>query len=494
MSHFFPTEVWSHARKPRSVFRYFSYQRIGAFTAISDFTLIVATSIATGVVYHFLVFDVWGDIDAFVVIGCYSGLTFVLLSKVLGLYQPNGLLYAGAQIRGILAAWGATALFMTSLLFLLKTGADYSRGATISFGFLGVAVIVASRSVTAFNLRRALANGTLGGQRVIVIGDPEELAIKPKTDLLRTYGAREVGRFELSPALGRFELSPASGPTLSNIAHDIEVIDSVIRAARASYAEQVLLALRWVDTARTDFVCERLRALPLPVFLLPDRSVSSILSRSSWDPRVLTPIEIQRAPLSPRDLVVKRLFDVTFAGLALAIFSPLLLLTAVAIKLDSDGPVIFRQRRRGFNGREFAIYKFRTMTVLEDGSTVRQAQRDDARVTWLGRLLRASSIDELPQLINVLTGDMSLVGPRPHAVVHDDEYGKLIDNYIYRHHVKPGITGWAQIHGFRGETDVALMAKRIQRDLWYINNWSLWLDLKIMARTCVEVLRMQNAY
>jgi undecaprenyl-phosphate galactose phosphotransferase/putative colanic acid biosynthesis UDP-glucose lipid carrier transferase len=485
MSHFFPTEVWSHARKPRSVFRYFSYQRIGTFTAIFDFTLIVAASIATGVVYHFLVFDKWGDIDAFVVIGCYSGLTFVLLSKVLGLYQPNGLLYAGAQIRGILAAWGATALFITSLLFLLKTGADYSRGATISFDFLGVVLIVAFRYVTALNLRRALANGTLGGQRVIVIGDPEELAIKPKTDLLRTYGARE---------LGRFELSAASGPTLSNIAHDIEVIDSVIRAARASDADQVLLALRCVDIVRTDFICERLRALPLPVFLLPDRSVSLILSRSSWDRRVLAPIEVQRAPLSARDLIVKRLFDVTFAGLALALSSPLLLLTGVAIKLDSHGPVIFRQRRRGFNGREFAIYKFRTMTVQEDGSTVRQAQRDDARVTWLGRLLRASSIDELPQLIKVLTGDMSLVGPRPHAVVHDDEYGKLIDNYMYRHHVKPGITGWAQIHGFRGETDVALMEKRIQLDLWYINNWSLWLDLKIMARTCVEVLRGQNAY
>jgi undecaprenyl-phosphate galactose phosphotransferase/putative colanic acid biosynthesis UDP-glucose lipid carrier transferase len=485
MLHFFPTEVWSHARNPRSVYRYFSYQRIGAVTAIFDFTLIVAASIATGVVYHFLAFDQWGDVDAYVVIGCYSGLTFVLLSKVLGLYQLNGLLYAGAQIRGILAAWGATALFMTSLLFLLKTGADYSRGATISFDFLGVVLIVAFRYVTALNLRRALANGTLGGQRVIVIGDPEELAIKPKTDLLRTYGAREVGRFELSPA---------SGPTLSNIARDSEVIDSGIIAARANYAELVLLALRWVDTVRTDFICERLRALPLPVFLLPDRSVISILSRSSWDRRVLAPIEVQRAPLSARDLIVKRLFDVMFAGLALAIFSPLLLLTAVAIKLDSDGPVIFRQRRRGFNGREFAIYKFRTMTVLEDGSTVRQAQRDDARVTWLGRLLRASSIDELPQLINVLTGDMSLVGPRPHAVVHDDEYGKLIDNYMYRHHVKPGITGWAQIHGFRGETDVALMEKRIQLDLWYINNWSLWLDLKIMARTCVEVLRGQNAY
>jgi Undecaprenyl-phosphate glucose phosphotransferase len=485
MLRFFPTEVWSHARKPRSLHRYFSYQRIGAFTAIFDFTLIVAASITTGVVYHFLAFDEWGDVDAYVVIGCYSGLTFVLLSKLLGLYQPNALLSAGVQIRGIVAAWGAAVLFMTSLLFLLKSGANYSRGATISFGFLGVAAIVASRYVTAFNLRRALANGTLGGQRVIVIGDPEELAVKSETHLLRTYGAREIARFELSPA---------SGPTLSNIAHDIEVIDSGIRAARASYAEQVLLALRWVDTVRTDFICERLRALPLPVFLLPDRSVSSILSRSSWDARVLTPIEVQRAPLSAWDLIVKRLFDVTFAGLALALSSPLLLLTGVAIKLDPHGPVIFRQRRRGFNGREFAIYKFRTMTVLEDGGTVRQARRDDDRVTWLGRMLRASSIDELPQLINVLTGEMSLVGPRPHALVHDDEYGKLIDNYIFRHHVKPGITGWAQIHGFRGETDVALMEKRIQLDLWYINNWSLWLDLKNMARTCVEVLRGQNAY
>ena len=379
----------------------------------------------------------------------------------------------------------AAVLFMTSLLFLLKTGANYSRGATISFGFLGVAVIVASRYIIAFNLRRALANGTLGGQRVIVIGDPEELAVRSETHLLRTYGAREVGRFELSAA---------SGPTLSNLAHDIEVVDSGIMAARANYAEQVLLALRWVDTSRTDFICERLRALPLPVFLLPDRSVSAILSRSSWELRDLTPIEVQRAPLSQRDLLVKRVFDVMLAGLALAIFSPLLLLTGVAVKLDSPGPMIFRQRRRGFNGREFAIYKFRTMTVLEDGDMIRQAQRGDARVTWLGRLLRASSIDELPQLINVLTGEMSLVGPRPHALVHDDEYGRLIDNYIFRHHVKPGITGWAQIHGFRGETDVALMERRIQLDLWYINNWSLWLDLRIIARTGVEVLRSRNAY
>jgi hypothetical protein len=224
MSQLFPAEVWSHARRPRSVFRYFSNQRVGAFTAISDFTLIVAASIATGIVYHFLAFDYWGDIDAFVVIGCYSGLSFVLLAKLLGLYQPNALLSADVQVRAMVAAWSAAVLFMTSLLFLLKTGVSYSRGATISFRFLGVAVIVASRYITAFNLRRALANGTLGGQRVIVIGDTEELAVKSKTHLLGTYGAREVGRFELSPA---------SGATLSNIAtHDLEVVDSGIMARR----------------------------------------------------------------------------------------------------------------------------------------------------------------------------------------------------------------------------------------------------------------------
>jgi undecaprenyl-phosphate galactose phosphotransferase/putative colanic acid biosynthesis UDP-glucose lipid carrier transferase len=135
------------------------------------------------------------------------------------------------------------------------------------------------------------------------------------------------------------------------------------------------------------------------------------------------------------------------------------------------------------------------MTVLEDGPCIRQAQRDDVRVTRLGRLLRASSIDELPQLINVLAGEMSLVGPRPHAIAHDDEYSDAIDNYAFRHHVKPGITGWAQTHGFRGETaDVSSMSKRIQLDLWYINNWSLWLDIRIIARTCIELLRPRNAY
>jgi undecaprenyl-phosphate galactose phosphotransferase/putative colanic acid biosynthesis UDP-glucose lipid carrier transferase len=166
------------------------------------------------------------------------------------------------------------------------------------------------------------------------------------------------------------------------------------------------------------------------------------------------------------------------------------LITALVIKLDSKGPVFFTQTRNGFNGRSFRIFKFRTMHVLEDGPVIRQATPNDPRVTRLGRWLRRNSIDELPQLLNVLQGKMSLVGPRPHAVAHNNEYGDIVANYAFRHHVKPGITGWAQVRGYRGETPtVELMAQRVELDLWYINNWSIWLDIWILTQTLFQISR-----
>jgi undecaprenyl-phosphate galactose phosphotransferase/putative colanic acid biosynthesis UDP-glucose lipid carrier transferase len=182
------------------------------------------------------------------------------------------------------------------------------------------------------------------------------------------------------------------------------------------------------------------------------------------------------------------------AGGALVVFSPLMLITALCIRLDSPGPVLFRQTRNGFNGKSFSILKFRTMRVLEDGPVIRQATRDDPRVTRLGRVLRMTNLDELPQLFNVLRGDMSLVGPRPHAAAHNNEYEERIATYAFRYHVKPGITGWAQVKGYRGETrTVDLMEKRIEHDLWYINNWSIWLDIKILMRTALVGLQ-RSAY
>jgi exopolysaccharide biosynthesis polyprenyl glycosylphosphotransferase len=188
--------------------------------------------------------------------------------------------------------------------------------------------------------------------------------------------------------------------------------------------------------------------------------------------------------------LVKRALDIVLCLLAIGLLVPLLVFIAIAIKFDSPGPIIFQQRRSGLNGIPFVVFKFRTMTVLEDGPTVTQARRGDHRVTRFGSLLRRTSADELPQLFNVLKGDMSLVGPRPHALAHDNKYHSLIDNYARRYDVKPGITGWAQVNRSRGETHcIEQMAERVTLDLWYINHWSLGLDIYILLRTCFAIFR-----
>jgi putative colanic acid biosynthesis UDP-glucose lipid carrier transferase len=191
----------------------------------------------------------------------------------------------------------------------------------------------------------------------------------------------------------------------------------------------------------------------------------------------------------------KRAIDIALAVIALLLLGPLMLATAVAVKLSSPGPVFFRQRRYGLNGEEINVYKFRSMSVCEDGAVVTQATAGDRRITRLGRFLRRSSLDELPQIVNVLAGKMSFVGPRPHAIAHNEQYRKLISGYMIRHKVRPGITGWAQVNGLRGETDtVEKMRARIAYDIDYMNNWSLWLDLRILARTAMLVFRDDRAY
>jgi putative colanic acid biosysnthesis UDP-glucose lipid carrier transferase len=191
---------------------------------------------------------------------------------------------------------------------------------------------------------------------------------------------------------------------------------------------------------------------------------------------------------------VKRLLDVTLAGILVVLLSPLLALVSIAVALESSGPVLFCQKRTGLNGKTFPIFKFRSMHVMEDGADVQQAVLGDARITRVGRIIRKFSLDELPQLFNVLAGDMSLVGPRPHAVAHDIEYGAEISNYAVRFQVKPGITGWAQVNGARGVTPTTdAMRTRVNLDAWYVEHAGLALDLMILARTPLVVLRTRNA-
>jgi Undecaprenyl-phosphate glucose phosphotransferase len=276
---------------------------------------------------------------------------------------------------------------------------------------------------------------------------------------------------------------------------DLGTLRSVAEFVRDNNSAEILLAVPWQDGARIDFLREQIRFLPVSAKLLPDGQIRKLSNFASSARQRILSIELQRAPLSATERMVKRTIDVVLAMLAIVFFMPAFVLSAFAIKLDGPGPVIFRQSRKGFNGHQFTMYKFRTMTVQENGDSVTQAVRNDPRVTRIGKLLRLSSMDELPQLLNVLMGQMSLIGPRPHALAHDNQFEKVLGDYAFRHHVKPGMTGWAQVNGLRGATPTLdLISRRVTLDLWYINNWSLWLDIQILIKTFFEVLRTRNAF
>ena len=265
---------------------------------------------------------------------------------------------------------------------------------------------------------------------------------------------------------------------MTRSAHWAERLTVQSRRHRGNDIDDIFLLVGWQHSFAIDCILRTLSVLPIPVHLLPDENVGKYLGGRTIELGTTWGVEVQRAPLTRLEQGAKRAIDLVGASAALLLLSPLMLATALLIKLNSAGPVLFFQKRNGFGGRAFHIVKFRTMHVLEDGQLIRQAQRNDPRVTRVGRILRRTNIDELPQLFNVLSGEMSLVGPRPHAAAHNEEYAKLVGNYAFRHHVKPGITGWAQVNGYRGETaTVDLMAKRVELDLWYINKWSFgWIS------------------
>jgi putative colanic acid biosysnthesis UDP-glucose lipid carrier transferase len=231
------------------------------------------------------------------------------------------------------------------------------------------------------------------------------------------------------------------------------------------------------------------------VYFVPDMFVTELIQGRIDSVNGMPVLGVFDSPFSGASGLIKRASDIVLSLLILALASPVLLLLALLVKLTSPGPAIFRQRRYGLDGEEIVVYKLRTMTVTEDGDVVRQATRSDSRVTKLGAFLRRTSLDELPQFINVLQGRMSIVGPRPHPVALNELYRKLIKGYMQRHKVRPGLTGWAQIHGLRGETEsVDKMKARIDYDLEYLRNWSLRLDLYIIAKTAWVVLKGENAH
>ncbi len=243
----------------------------------------------------------------------------------------------------------------------------------------------------------------------------------------------------------------------------------------------------WSQTATIDTCVDEFLKMPVEIHLGPERILDRFDNVRIAKHGPMASLQLTRAPLTWFELTQKRIFDLAIASGVLVVLAPMLAVVALAIWLETGRPVFFRQRRYGFNQQEFRIIKFRTMTTQDDGDVVRQATRADRRITRVGRFLRKWNIDELPQLINVIKGDMSLVGPRPHALAHNREYERKIALYARRHNVLPGITGWAQANGFRGETDTdEKMRRRVDHDLYYIDNWSPWFDLRILLKTLLS--------
>jgi putative colanic acid biosynthesis UDP-glucose lipid carrier transferase len=272
-------------------------------------------------------------------------------------------------------------------------------------------------------------------------------------------------------------------------------VDSAPEFIRSNHVEAVFIALPMAAQPRLLRLLDEIKDSTASVYFVPDIFITDLINARVDDVNGMPVMAVCESPIVGLNAMFKRLFDLAAASAALLALLPFMAIIALGIKLGSPGPVLFRQRRYGLDGRQIVVWKFRTMTVAEDGPTVRQAVKDDDRVTPLGAFLRRTSLDELPQLWNVITGAMSLVGPRPHAIAHNEQYRGLIKGYMVRHKVKPGITGWAQVNGLRGETDsVEKMRRRIEYDIEYLRRWSLGFDLLILVKTAAVVLRRTNAY
>jgi putative colanic acid biosynthesis UDP-glucose lipid carrier transferase len=472
------------AAEPQAVGRKWpiGYDSVEPLAIVVDIATIAVASVLAGFLYHL---QDSGSADYFsksLGSAILASALFISLMKIRGRYRPAELLDLTNQIRAVCLTWITVFLLLAGAIFALKIGTEISRGTSILFAIFGLVSLIVHRRILEYLLARGLAEKRFSGRNIVLITDESS---KDEASLIQAL--TDTG---LCVRRTFFFPSPTAIP-----AHWLRVIASVIEYVRGSDIEEIIISAnpdRWSDL-RT--LVAALRVLPFPVSFVPRGAASEMFRRPCRERGNAICVELQRGLLTSFEHAAKRGIDLAVAGLALTSLLPLLVIVAVAIRIDSPGPVLFRQRRCGFNGNFFEILKFRTMTVLEDGPTVVQAQRADKRLTRLGAWLRRTSIDELPQLFNVLNGSMSLVGPRPHAVAHDNEFDKIVRNYAFRRRVKPGLTGWAQVHGCRGPTPTAAsIEQRVEYDLWYIDNWSLSLDIAILLWTPVELIRGHNAY
>ena len=408
---------------------------------------------------------------------------------------PQFDLYVSWRGRSLIAlsfrlamSWSLVLLIGLVFSFLIHHVGELSRLWVLYWYLTGIVLLLSCRACVYLLVRRLRARG-LNNRRVLIVGYNQigrEMHQRATQQSWYGYDVMGVYRSSGDDEVPLIDHRVTQITNLDEIAgyvigHEIDELWITLPMAAASELQalhyllrNVLADVRWIP----NILSMRVLSLQMVDFLgFPALDLNSPVSRGGQE-------------------VVKTLFDKLFSAAVLLVLMPLLLMIAAGIKYSSPGPVLFRQSRLGLNGRKFDVYKFRTMALHEEpGDGITQAHHGDCRITRFGAFLRHRSLDELPQFFNVLLGDMSVVGPRPHALAHNDLYKELLEQYMLRHRVKPGITGWAQINGYRGETDtVDKMEKRVQFDLYYIQNWSLWMDLRIVLRTAFRGWTGKNVY
>lgn len=380
------------------------------------------------------------------------------------------------QLGRLYAGWLIAIGIALTLTFSLKISANYSRQWSFAMLALGGTGGILLR-FGAFQTLRWLRSSGRNLKTVILV----DVGGKAAQQLSHGRSLREHG-YRIAHCL----------PFKKDEGWLSELVDSV----EAQMAHEVWLCLPLAAGDSIKSVLYALRHHTVEVRFIPDWGDIPLLNHRVSSIAGLYSLDLSCSPMDSPARLVKRLEDIVIGGVISFAILPVCLCIAVAIKVTSSGPIVFKQYRTGINGKRFKVYKFRSMVVhQESGENVTQATKNDARVTAVGAFLRRTSLDELPQFFNVLQGRMSIVGPRPHALAHNEYYKDLVESYMQRHKVKPGITGWAQVNGYRGETDTLdKMQKRVEYDLWYIDNWSFWLDLKIIVQTVFRGFRGVNAY
>jgi Undecaprenyl-phosphate glucose phosphotransferase len=423
--------------------------------------------------------------------GCGGALLALALMQASDCYHVSILRTPMRSIARVLISW-TVAVALTSLATLLFGDFDVKYPSTLTVWFaVGGAFLVIERNLIGFAIRRWGRNGVMERRAVIVGGG------KPAKDLIRALEQQPENDIRICGIFDdrNSQRSPdvvAGYPKLGTVAELVEF-------ARLAHIDMLIISLPLSAEARIMELLRMLWVLPVDVRLAAHSNNLRFRPRAYSHVGAVPLLDILDKPIRDWDSVAKRTFDIVFSLLALVLLWPVFIATAIAVKATSKGPVFFVQKRHGFNNEVINVLKFRSMyTDMSDPTAKNAVTRGDPRVTKVGRFIRKTSIDELPQIFNVLRGDLSLVGPRPHAVLgqtRDKTYGEIVEGYFARHRVKPGVTGWAQINGWRGEIDTDEKIKfRTAFDLYYIENWSLWFDLKILFLTPIKLLNTENAY